>query len=113
LGVVLEEFLKPLAAALGYCSRVQPSAWGAGVGRDERDCVCVLGEGLGARRDLFAAVTDWFLALHVFALPSIRDLVDVMVHEYSGKAGIVPQTRERTKARRGERQGDRIFNFQQ
>ena len=46
----------------------------------------MLGEGLGARMDLIAAVTAWFLALHGLALPSIRDLVDVMVHEYSGKS---------------------------
>jgi hypothetical protein len=28
---------------------------------------------------------DWFLARHGFALPSIRALVDVMIHEYSGR----------------------------
>jgi len=101
--VVLEELLQPLSASLGYCSRVPPSAWGAGGGRDERYGVCVLGEGRGARTDLFAVVRDWFLATHVVALPSIRDLVDVIVHEYSGKACIVSQTRELTKARRGGR----------
>jgi len=85
LGVVLEEFLKPLAAALGDCSRVQPSAWGTGAGRDEGYGLRVRRAGLGARTDLFAAVMGWFLALHELALPSIRALVDVMVHEYSGK----------------------------
>ena len=82
--MVLEEFLKPLSASLGHGSRVSPSAWGAGGGLEERYGVGVLGQWRGARMDLFAAVTDWFLALHVLALPSIRALVvDVMVHEYS------------------------------
>ena len=36
LAVVLEEFLKPLAASLGHCARVQSSAWGASIGQDER-----------------------------------------------------------------------------
>ena len=42
--VVLEQFLKPLSASLGHYSRVQPFAWGASVGLEERYCVCVLGE---------------------------------------------------------------------
>jgi hypothetical protein len=75
LGVGLEQFLKPLAAALGHGAGVPPSAWGAGGGLDEGDGVRVLGEGLGARTDLFAAVTAWFLALHVLALPYLCDLV--------------------------------------
>jgi len=84
LGVALEEFLQSLSASLGHYARVSPPAWGAGSGLDEGDGLRVLGEGLGARRDLIAAVTAWFLALHGLALPSLRDLVDVMVHEYSG-----------------------------
>jgi len=72
---MLEQFPKPLSASLGHCSRVQPSAWSAGGGLDEGDGVRVLGEGLDARTDLFAAVTDWFLALHRLALPYICDLV--------------------------------------
>jgi len=75
LSVVLEQFLKLLSASLGHCARVPPSAWGVGGGLDEGDGIRVLGEGRGARTDLFAAVTDWFLALHVLALPYIRDLV--------------------------------------
>jgi hypothetical protein len=92
LGLVLEQFLKPLSASLGHCSPVPPSTWGAGGGLEEGYCLRVLGECLGARTDLFAAVTVWFLALHGLALPSLRDLVDVMVHEYSGKTCIVSQT---------------------
>ena len=46
----------------------------------------MLGEGLGARLDLSAAMMAWFLVLHGLALPSIRELVDLMVHEYSGKS---------------------------
>jgi hypothetical protein len=46
----------------------------------------VLGKGLGARLDFIVAVMAWLLALHGLALPSIRDLLDVMVHEYSGKS---------------------------
>jgi hypothetical protein len=75
LSVVLEQFLKPLSASLGHCARVPPSAWGVGGGLDEGDGIRVLGEGRGARTDLFAAVTDWFLALHRLALPYICDLV--------------------------------------
>jgi hypothetical protein len=75
LGVGLEQCLKPLAAALGHGAHVPPSASGAGGGLDEGDGVRVLGEGLGARTDLFAAVTAWFLALHVLALPYLCDLV--------------------------------------
>jgi hypothetical protein len=86
LCVVLEEFLQPLSASLGHDARVPPPAWGAGSGLDEGDGLRVLGMGLGARMDLIAAVTAWFLALHGLALPSIRDLVNVMVHEYSGKS---------------------------
>jgi hypothetical protein len=88
LCVVLEEFLQPLSASLGHDARVPPPAWGAGSGLDEGDSLRVLGMGLGARMDLIAAVTAWFLALHGLALPSIRDLVNVMVHEYSGKSHI-------------------------
>jgi hypothetical protein len=86
LGVVLEEFLQPLAAALSHDARVPPPASGAGSGRDEGDGLRGLGEGLGARLDLIAAVTAGFLARHGLALPSLRALVDVMVHEYSGKS---------------------------
>jgi hypothetical protein len=75
LGVVLEEFLQPLAASLGHDARVPPSAGGAGGGLDDRDGIRVLGAWLGARTDLFAAVTDWFLTLHELALPSTRALV--------------------------------------
>jgi hypothetical protein len=84
--VVLEEFLQPLSASLGHDARVPPPAWGAGSGLDEGDGLRVLGEGLGAPMDLIAAVTVWFLALHRLALPSICNPVNVMVHEYSGKA---------------------------
>ncbi len=73
--VVEEEFLQPLSASLGHGSCVPPSAGGAGGGRDEGDGIRVRGAWLGARTDLFAAVTDWFLALHVLALPSFCDLV--------------------------------------
>jgi len=73
--VVLEQFLKPLSASLGHCARVPPSAWGVGGGLDEGDGIRVLGEWLGARTGLLAAVTVWVLALHVLALPYIRDLV--------------------------------------
>jgi hypothetical protein len=83
---VLEEFLQPLAAALGHHPRVPPPAWDAGNGLDEGDGLRGLGEGLRARLDLIAAVTAWFLALHGLALPSLRDRVDVMVYEYSGKS---------------------------
>ena len=83
MGVVLKQFLKPLSASLGHGARVPPSPWNAGGDLDERDGVRVLGEGLGARTDLFAAVMEGFLALHVLALPYLRALVDVMVHEYS------------------------------
>jgi hypothetical protein len=79
--VVLEQFLKPLSASLGHYARVEPSAWGAGGGLDEGDGLRVRGEGLGARPDLFYAVTDWLLALHVLALPYIRALGYVMVYE--------------------------------
>jgi hypothetical protein len=72
---MLEQFPKPLAASLGHDARVPPAAWGARGGRDEGDGLRVLGEGLGTRRDLGTAVTDWLLALHRFALPSIRALV--------------------------------------
>jgi hypothetical protein len=75
LGVVLEEFLQPLSASLGHGARVPPSAGGAGGGRDERDGIRVRGAWLGARTDLFAAVTDWFLTLHGLALPSAGALV--------------------------------------
>jgi len=75
LGVVLEEFLQPLAASLRHDTRVPPPASGAGSGRDEGDGLRGLGEGLGTRRDLCTAVTAWLLALHRFALPSIRALV--------------------------------------
>jgi hypothetical protein len=75
LGVALEEFLQPLSASLGHDARVPPPAWGAGSGLNEGDGLRVLGEGLGTRRDLGTAVTDWLLALHRFALPSIRALV--------------------------------------
>jgi hypothetical protein len=84
--VALEEFLQPLAAALGHDACVPPPAWGAGSDLDEGDGLRVLREGLGARLDLIAAVMAWFLALHGLALPSLRDLVDVMIHEYSGKS---------------------------
>ena len=84
--MVLEEFLQPLSAALGHLARVLPSAWGTGSGLDAWHRLRVLGEGLGARLHLFALVMDWFFALHVFALPSLRALVDLMVQEYSGKA---------------------------
>jgi hypothetical protein len=86
LGVALEEFLQPLSASLGHYARVPPPAWGAGSGLDEGDGLRVPGEGLGARMDLIDAATAWFLALHGLTLPSIRDLVDVMIHEYSGKS---------------------------
>jgi hypothetical protein len=79
--VVLEQFLKPLSASLGHYARVEPSAWGAGGGLDEGDGLRVRGEGLGARPDLFYAVTDWLLALHVLALPYIRALGYVMVYK--------------------------------
>jgi hypothetical protein len=69
--VALEEFLQPLSASLGHDARVPPPAWGAGSGLDEGDSLRVLGEGLGARLDLIAAVTAWFLALHRLALPSV------------------------------------------
>jgi len=75
LGVMLEQFPKPLAAALGHDAPVPPPAWGARGGRDEGDGLRVLGEGLGTRTDLCTAVTDGLLALHRFALPSIRALV--------------------------------------
>jgi len=75
LGVLLEQFPQPLAAALGHDARVPPLAWGARGGRDEGDGLRGLGEGLGTRRDLGTAVTAWLLALHRFALPSIRALV--------------------------------------
>jgi hypothetical protein len=75
-----------LSASLGHYARVPPPAWGAGSGLDEGDDLRVLGEGLGARLDLIEAVMAWFLALHGLALPSMRDLVDIMVHEYSGKS---------------------------
>jgi hypothetical protein len=52
LRVALEEFLQPLAAALGHGARVAPSAWGAGGGLDEGDGLGGLGEGLDARTDL-------------------------------------------------------------
>ena len=55
--MVLEEFLQPLAAALGHDARVPPPAWGAGSGLDEGDRLRGLGEGLGARLDRIAAVT--------------------------------------------------------
>jgi hypothetical protein len=48
LGVVLEEFLQPLAATLGYVARVLPAAWGPGSGLDAWHRLRVLGEGLGA-----------------------------------------------------------------
>ena len=75
MSVVLEQFLKPLSASLGHCARVPPSAWGVGGGLDEGDGIRVLGEGLGTRTDLCTAVTDWLLALPMFALPYIRALV--------------------------------------
>jgi len=100
--VVLEQFLKPLAASLGHDARVAPSAWGAGSGRNEGDGLRVGGEELGARPDLFYAVTDWLLALHGLALPYIRALVYIMVYEYSGKPCLGLQTRARTQARREE-----------
>ena len=90
MGVALEEFLQSLAAALGHGARVPPSAWNAGGSRDEGNGLRVLGEGRSAQLDLLAVVTAWFLALHGLALPSIRALVDVMVHEYSGKFHIPP-----------------------
>jgi hypothetical protein len=86
LGVGLEEFLQPLAAALGHGARVPPSASGTGSGRDEGDGLRGLGEGLGARLDRIAAVTAGFLARHGLALPSRRALVDVMVQESSGQS---------------------------
>jgi hypothetical protein len=89
--VVLEEFLQPLAASLGHLARVLPSAWGTGSGLDAWHRLRVLGEGLGARLHLCALVKDWFFALHGFALPSLRALVDLMVQEYSGIAGRVPE----------------------
>ena len=58
MGVVLEEFLQPLAAALGHGARVPPSAWGASGGLDEGDSLRGLGEGLGARTGLWATGTD-------------------------------------------------------
>ena len=79
--MLLEQFLKPLSASLGHYARVAPSAWGAGGGLDEGDGIRVLGEGLSARPDLCYAVTDWLLALHGLALPSIRALVSVRVYE--------------------------------
>ena len=75
MGVMLEQFPKPLAASLGHDVRVPPPAGGARGGRDEGDGLRVLGEGLGTRTDLCTAVTDWLLALHRFALPYIRPLV--------------------------------------
>jgi hypothetical protein len=90
LGVVLEEFLQPLAATLGYVARVLPAAWGPGSGLDAWHRLRVLGEGLGARLYLCALVMDWFFALHGFALLSLRALVDLMVQEYSAIAGRVP-----------------------
>jgi hypothetical protein len=90
LGVVLEEFLQPLAATLGYVARVLPAAWGPGSGLDAWHRLRVLGEGLGARLHLCALVMDWFFALHGFALLSLRALVDLMVQEYSAIAGRVP-----------------------
>jgi hypothetical protein len=86
LGVALEEFLQPLSASLGHDARVPPPAWGAGSGLNEGDGLRGLGEGLGARLDLIAAVTAWFLARHGLALPSLCALVDVIVYEYSGKS---------------------------
>jgi hypothetical protein len=83
---MLEQFPQPLSASLGHDARVPPPAWGAGSGLDAGDGLRGLGEGLGACLDLIAAVTAWFLALHGLALPSICALVDVMVHEYSGKS---------------------------
>ena len=69
LCVLLEEFLQPLAASLGHYARVPPLAWDTGNGLDEGDGVRMLGEGLGARLDLTAAVTAWFLTLHGLAPP--------------------------------------------
>lgn len=88
--VTLEEFLQPLAAALGHGARVPPSAWDAGGGRDEGNGLRGLGEGRSARLDLLAAVRAGFLALHGLALLSSRALVDVIGHEYSGKSQIPP-----------------------
>src|SRR4029453_2626342 len=85
LGVVLEEFLQPLAASLSHDARVPPPASGAGSGRDEGEGLRGLGEGLGARLARIAAVTAGFLARHGLALPSLRDLVDVIVLAYTGK----------------------------
>jgi hypothetical protein len=42
--VVLEQFLKPLAAALGHFPRVLPSVWRAGGGLDAWYRLHVLGE---------------------------------------------------------------------
>jgi hypothetical protein len=86
LGVVLEEFLQPLAAALSHDARVPPPASGAGSGRDEGDGLRGLGEGLGARLDRIDAGTAGCFARHGLALPSLCALVDVMVQESSGQS---------------------------
>ena len=44
MGVGLEEFLQPLAAALGHVARVLPSAWDTGSGLDAWDRLRGLGE---------------------------------------------------------------------
>src|SRR5262249_24335004 len=72
---MLEQFPQPLAAALSHDARVPPTAWGARGGPGEGEGLRGLGEGLGTRRDLGTVVTAWLLALHRFALPSIRALV--------------------------------------
>jgi hypothetical protein len=69
--MVLEQFLQPLAAALGHDARVPPAAGTEGL--NDGDGPGGLGNGLSARPALFAPVTDWFLALHGLALPSCRD----------------------------------------
>src|SRR5439155_5118402 len=73
-----------------------------GAGLDTGFHVRVLGDRLGGHTHLCPDVVGLFLALHILFLPHIRDLTQLVDHEYSRNRYIGQQVREPIKEKREE-----------
>ena len=62
----------------------------------------MLGDRLGGHTHLCPDVVGLFLALHILFLPHIRDLAQLVDHEYSRNRYIGQQVRELVKEKREE-----------
>src|SRR5262245_54595888 len=92
--LVLEHLPKPLSASARQLPGGQPSVRDIGASPDNGYFVFVLGQRLGEHALLCPHVVGLFLTLHALFLQHMRDLAQLVVHEYSRKRDIRSASRE-------------------